>query len=186
MTSKRSTKEASTINISVIPVQSHRSVYKYINDDWGTMAYIIDRREIQQKFSDMELRYNCIYFLVGYEGTNEVIYVGQAKKRNDGESVLARLREHDKSQTEKYRDKWEWAVVVTNKNDSWSLDDLNALEHAFYAEIPQHQSLNGNNPNSGGADFSKYINPRMIVMVRISRLKSNKINDIIFCVKVFY
>ena len=120
------------------------------------MAYIIDRREIQNKFADPELRYNCIYFLFGYENNIEMCYVGQAKKRNDGESVLARLREHDKSTTEKYRDIWDWAVVVTNKNDSWTLDDLNALEHAFYAEIPTEHNLNGNTPNAGGADFEKY------------------------------
>ena len=45
---------------------------------------------------------------------------------------------------------------MTNKNGAWSLDDLNALEHAFYNEIPLEHSLNGNNPNSGGADYSTY------------------------------
>ncbi len=98
-------------------------------------------------------KYKFIYFLFGYENSKEVVYVGQAKKRNDGESVLKRLREHDKSSTEKYRDKWVWIVAVTNKNDAWGLDELNALEHAFYNEIPADQSLNGNNPNYGGADY---------------------------------
>ena len=73
-----------------------------------------------------------------------------------GESVLARLREHDQSTTEEYREVWNWAVVVTNKNDSWTLDDLNALENIFYSEIPAEQRLNGNTPNAGGADFTYY------------------------------
>ncbi|MBP3799924.1 MAG: Eco57I restriction-modification methylase domain-containing protein [Bacilli bacterium] len=157
MASKASKQKDNTINIHSYPVQMHVGSQKFVNDDWGTMAYIIDRREIQNKFADPELRYNCIYFLFGYENNMEMCYVGQAKIRNDGESVLARLREHDKSTTEKYCDVWDWAVVVTNKNGSWTLDDLNALEHAFYAEIPVEQNLNGNNPNAGGADFDSYI-----------------------------
>ena len=157
MASRASKQKDNTINIHSYPVQMHVGSQKFINDDWGTMAYIIDRREIQNKFADPELRYNCIYFLFGYENNMEMCYVGQAKIRNDGESVLARLREHDKSTTEKYCDVWDWAVVVTNKNGSWTLDDLNALEHAFYAEIPVEQNLNGNNPNAGGADFDNYI-----------------------------
>lgn len=157
MASRASKQKDNTINIHSYPVQMHVGSQKFVNDDWGTMAYIIDRREVQNKFADPELRYNCIYFLFGYENNMEMCYVGQAKIRNDGESVLARLREHDKSTTEKYRDIWAWAVVVTNKNGSWTLDDLNALEHAFYAEIPVEQNLNGNNPNAGGADFDSYI-----------------------------
>lgn len=157
MASRASKQKDNTINIHSYPVQMHVGSQKFVNDDWGTMAYIIDRREIQNKFADPELRYNSIYFLFGYENNLEMCYVGQAKIRNNGESVLARLREHDDSTTEKYRDIWDWAVVVTNKNGAWTLDDLNALEHAFYAEIPVEQNLNGNNPNAGGADFDSYI-----------------------------
>lgn len=155
----------STINIKSLPVQCHIGASKFVNDDWGTIAFSIPRNQIQNKFADMELRYNFIYFLFGYENSKEVVYVGQAKKRNDGESVLARLRKHDKSTTEKYRDKWEWIIAVTNKDDAWGLDDLNALEHAFYNEIPAEQNLNGNNPNSGGADYEAYID-------KINQIKS--------------
>ncbi len=154
-----------TINIKSLPVQCHIGASKFVNDDWGTIAFSIPRNQIQNKFADMELRYNFIYFLFGYENSKEAVYVGQAKKRNDGESVLARLREHDKSTTEKYRDKWEWIIAVTNKDDAWGLDDLNALEHAFYNEIPAEQNLNGNNPNSGGADYAAYVD-------KINQIKS--------------
>ena len=104
MASRASKKKDNTVNIHSYPVQMHVGSQKFVNDDWGTIAYIIDRREVQNKFADPELRYNCIYFLFGYENNLEMCYVGQAKIRNDGESVLARLREHDKSTTEKYRD----------------------------------------------------------------------------------
>lgn len=146
-----------TINIKTLNVKSHIGSAKYVNDDWGTVAFVIPRNELQMSFEDIELQYNCIYFLIGFENNKEMIYVGQAKKRNNGGSVLKRLREHDDSTTEKYRDVWDWVIVVTNKNDTWGLDDLNALENAFYHEIPAEQNLNGNNPNSGGADYEVYI-----------------------------
>lgn len=154
------TKKTSTqdiINIKSMPVQAHIGASKYVNDDWGTIAFVIPRNQLQLKFADIELRYNCIYFLFGFDQTTEKVYVGQAKKRNSGESVLARLREHDTSTTERYCDIWEWVIVCTGKGDTWSLDDLNALEHAFYNEIPIGQNLNGNNPNSGGANYDAYI-----------------------------
>ena len=90
------------INIKSLPVQAHIGASKYVNDDWGTIAFIIPRNQLQLRFADPELRYNCIYFLFGYDQTTEKVYVGQAKKRNNGESVLARLREHDTSTTERY------------------------------------------------------------------------------------
>lgn len=154
-----------TTNIKSMPIQYHIGASKFVNDDWGTIAFSIPRNQIQSKFVDIELRYNFIYFLFGYDEAKEVVYVGQAKKRNDGESVLKRLREHDKSTTERYRDKWSWIVAVTNKDDAWGLDDLNAIEHAFYNEIPSDQNLNGNNPNSGGADYEAYTD-------KISQIKS--------------
>ncbi len=149
-------KDNNTTNIIPVRLENHEYASKYINNDWGTIAFKIPRNEIQQKFEDDELRFNCIYFLIGLDEVTRKVYVGQAKKRNNGESVLARLREHDKSTTDWYCDIWTTAIVLTNKNGAWSLDDLNALEHAFYNEIPLEHSLNGNNPNSGGADYSTY------------------------------
>lgn len=154
-----------SVNVRSIQLQSHIGASKFVNDDWGTVVFVIPRNQLQSKFYDSELRYNCIYFLFGFDQTQEVAYVGQAKKRNNGESVLARLREHDVSTTDKYRDIWDWAVVCTGKENVWSLDDLNALEHAFYNEINIEQNLNGNNPNSGGADYTNYID-------KINQIKS--------------
>ena len=99
------------INIKSTPVQARIGASKYLNNDWGTIAFIIPRNQIKLKFGDIELRYNCIYFLFGFEGTKEKIYVGQAKKRNSGESVLERLREHDTNRDERYYDIWDWVVV---------------------------------------------------------------------------
>lgn len=155
----RAKKEAEnlTVNIKSMPIKAHAGASKYINDDWGTVAFFIPRNSLGLQFADIELQYNCIYFLVGFRDLEWLAYVGQAKKRNSGGSVLRRLREHSDSTTEKYRSDWDWVIVVTNKDDAWGLDDLNALENAFYHEIPTKKNLNGNTPNSAGADFNSYL-----------------------------
>lgn len=145
-----------TINIKSLPIQCHIGASKFVNDDWGTIAFSFPRTDLSLKFIDKELRYNSIYFLFGYEDGHEVAYVGQASKRADGESALARLRQHDKSTTEPYRDKWNWVIVVTNKDDTWGPTELDALESIFIGEVPKENNLNGRAQNNAGADISLY------------------------------
>lgn len=156
MARKTSVDKSNTINIKCVPVQAHIGALRFSNDDWKTIAFSFSRTDLAQKFADKELRYNSIYFLFGYEDGHEVVYVGQALKRKNGESVLARLREHDTSTEEKYRDKWNWVVAVTNEDDIWKSDELNALESIFIEEVPEEYSLNGRSQNNAGADNSLY------------------------------
>lgn len=153
---KKKVEKNNTINIKSQPVQAHIGAARFANDDWGTIAFSFPRTDLSLKFIDKELRYNSIYFLFGYEDGHEVAYVGQASKRKNGESALVRLREHDKSEEESYRDKWNWVIVVTNKDDTWGATELNALESIFIQEVPEKNNLNGRGQNNGGADISLY------------------------------
>ena len=152
--------EQGTINIKYAPMNvTGDTAFKCLNDDWGVVAFDIRRAQLEDssiQFGDKELQHNCIYFLIGRTGLKEMIYVGQAKKRNGGGYVLQRLREHAKSQTEPYREIWTRAIVVTGKEDTWGPTELNALEHIFYNEIPPENSLNGNNPNAGLDDLEQF------------------------------
>lgn len=148
-------KDSRQVNIIATPINTE-DVYEYSNADWGTIAFKMPRLALNSEIIAPELSNNCIYFLIGGKGDHKSVYIGQAKKRNAGGSVLKRLREHDSNITERYFNKWTHVVVVTNKNDTWTLDDLNALENAFYQLIPASRNLNGNTPNYGGADFKVY------------------------------
>lgn len=87
----------STIGIKMELIKNKLGAYKVYKDDWKTIGFVIPRNLIQSQFIEKELQYNCIYFLIGFDGIKEKIYVGQAKKRNNGGSVLYRLREYDVS-----------------------------------------------------------------------------------------
>lgn len=160
MAKRTSVDKSSTINIKSVPVQGHIGASRFSNDDWKTIAFSFPRTELTKKFADRELRYNSIYFLFGYEDGHEAVYVGQALKRGNGESVLARLREHDESTTEKYRDKWTWVVVLTNEDDTWGSTELYALESIFINEVgtvlPAECCLNSRGQNNGGANYDLY------------------------------
>ena len=149
--------KSDTINIKTQALQSRLGALRFTNSDWGVVAFLIPRDIIDATFADKELQYNSIYFLVGSEGAKEKVYVGQAKKRNGGGSVLIRLREHKKSYTEPYRDILNYAIVVTGKDDDWGATELNALEHILCNMVPAENNLNGNNPNAGGEiDYDIY------------------------------
>lgn len=119
-------------NIKEEVVQGHRFGKKLTNSDYGTVAFLLSRNDIlsdkkanANNFSDKELTYNCIYFLIGYEqnndSTTEMMYVGQAGIRNNGQSVLDRLNEHawKGNDPARYIDKWTDIVVVTNEKKAW-------------------------------------------------------------------
>lgn len=150
-------KKVATRNIQTIKIQGHINSFKYQDNDLGTIAITIPRSEIYDTFTENELFHNCLYFLFGNNGNKEVAYVGQAKKRNSNESVLNRIREHDKKEEESYNEKWNNVVIVTNKNDVWTIDDVCALEKAFFIEIGKDNRLNTQTPNYGGDDFERFM-----------------------------
>lgn len=173
--------EKSTINIKYEPMNIvGDSAFKCINDDWGVIAFDIRREQINNsriQFGDKELQYNCIYFLIGRDGLTEKIYVGQAKKRKGGGSVLKRLREHDSSETEPYRDIWSRIIVVTGKDDKWEPTDLNAIEHIFYNDIPTINRINGLDPNSGLSDLERFSEKVKQIKLYLATLKIEAFSD---------
>lgn len=64
-------------NIKSEPVINHRFGKKLTNSNYGTMAFLLQRGDILKNkeenassFSEIELTYNCIYFLIGHEQTD--------------------------------------------------------------------------------------------------------------------
>ena len=158
-------------NITDEILEGHRFGKKLTNKDYGTMAYLIPKSDIlpnkkdnENSFWDKELKYNCIYFLIGYEvdaqkkQSIEKMYVGQAGIRDNEESVLDRLWEHKWSGKDPivYSDKWTDIVVFTNEKGAWGATELDALEHIFWSLIPVGNRYNSIKPSCTGADVSMF------------------------------
>lgn len=169
MASKTSTKP---VGIQCEPVLGVRNVYKFSKKGSTTEAYVIDRESLSKSIPIKELQYPGIYFLIGdaLDGSDiRNVYVGKAglhnsKNKDENQAILGRLRQHDTSKTESYRDLWNFAVAITQYSvektsgstaelyGSWGLTEVSNLENIFYHNLPSNCKLNSAEPNLG-SDF---------------------------------
>lgn len=160
------------VGIQCEPVLGIRNVYKYSKKGSTTEAYVIDRESLSKSIPIKELQYPGIYFLIGdvRDGSDiRNVYVGKAglhnsKNKDENQAILGRLRQHDTSKTESYRDLWKFAVAITQYSvektsgstaelyGSWGLTEVSNLENIFYHNLPSNCKLNSAEPNLG-SDF---------------------------------
>jgi len=125
--------------------------------NWTGVAYKIPRTELDKCKERDDLKQSGVYFLFGAsDQTGEnVVYVGQAGVRKNGEGVLYRLQEHKRNQDKDY---WTEAVVFTTSNNSFGPTEISYLENRFCAiatKAGRYTVKNGNDPTSGNVTEEK-------------------------------
>ncbi len=77
-----------------------------------------------------DLTKSGVYFLFGAsdETDENVVYIGQAGERENGQGILYRLQEHKRNPDKDY---WTEAVVFTTSNNSFSPTEISYLENRF-------------------------------------------------------
>lgn len=125
--------------------------------NWTGVAYKIPRTELDQCKERDDLKQSGIYFLFGIsDQTGEnVVYVGQAGARKNGEGILFRLQEHKRNADKDY---WTEAVVFTTSNNSFGPTEISYLENRFCnlaKEAKRYQVKNGNEPTPGNVTEEK-------------------------------
>lgn len=116
------------------------------------VAFKINREDLKKSSERKELKQSGIYFLFGGTTNNsakEVVYIGQASCRKNGEGLLKRLLEHDRNPKKDY---WNEAVAVTTTDDTFYQTELNYLENYFSKlakEADRYIVKNGNEPPVG-------------------------------------
>lgn len=98
-----------------------------------------------------------VYFLLGKDDGSDKynIYIGQSINRKNGEGLLFRLIEHDKSNRETYRDKWNEAFCVSSTDDTLGATEISYLEHKFTdlaRKSERCEVSNKNEPNPGNVN----------------------------------
>src|SRR5690625_142656 len=85
--------------------------------NWTGIAYKIPRTELDKCKDRDDLSQSGVYFLFGTsDQTDEnMVYIGQAGVRKNGEGILCRLTEHKRNPDKDY---WTEAVVFTASNNS--------------------------------------------------------------------
>ena len=119
--------------------------------NWTGIAYKIPRTELDRCKDRDDLKQSGVYFLFGIsDDTNEnVVYIGQAGERKNGEGILYRLQEHKRNPDKDY---WTEAVVFTTSNNSFGPTEISYLEHRFCSlatEAKRYVVKNANEPTPG-------------------------------------
>lgn len=140
--------------------------------NWTGVAYKIPRTELDKCKGRDDLSQSGVYFLFGTsDQTGEnVVYIGQAGVRKNGEGILYRLQEHRRNPDKDY---WTEAVVFTTSNNSFGPTEISHLENRFtnMAVLAKRYLVkNGNDPTSGNiteekeSELEEFIDYAKIVM----------------------
>src|SRR5690625_2994307 len=125
--------------------------------NWTGVAYKIPRTELDKCKEREDLKQSGVYFLFGTsDDTGEnIVYIGQAGARKNGEGILHRLQEHKRDNSKDY---WTEAVVFTTSNNSFGPTEISYLENRFFnlaKEAKRYNVKNNVDPSSGNVTEEK-------------------------------
>lgn len=140
--------------------------------NWTGVAYKIPRTALDLCKERDDLKQSGIYFLFGTsdQSGNNVVYVGQAGARKNGEGLLYRLQEHKRNPDKDY---WTEAVVFTTSNNSFGPTEISYLENRFCGlalAANRYEVKNGNDPTHGNiteekeSELEEFVDYARIVM----------------------
>lgn len=125
--------------------------------NWTGLCFKIPRTSLDLCKDRKELKQTGVYFLFGKDDLTDknVVYVGQASVRKNGEGILNRLCEHNKNPDKDY---WTEAIAITTSNDSLGPTEISYLEHTFCKlakSAKRYEVKNGNDPTIGNLSEEK-------------------------------
>lgn len=99
--------------------------------NWTGVAYKIPRIDIDKCKDREDLKQSGVYFLFGTSDTTgkNVVYIGQAGARKNGEGILNRLQEHRLNPNKDY---WTETVAFTTSNNTFGPTEISYLENVFF------------------------------------------------------
>lgn len=140
--------------------------------NWTGLTYKIPRTEIEKCKGRNDLLQSGVYFLFGTSDQtgDNMVYIGQAGERKNGEGILSRLLEHKRNPDKDY---WTEAVVFTTSNNSFGPTEISYLENRFCRlakDANRYIVKNSNDPNPGNiteekeSELEEFIDYAKIVM----------------------
>ena len=140
--------------------------------NWTGVAYKIPRTALDLCKERDDLKQSGIYFLFGTSDQtgNNIVYVGQAGARKNGEGLLYRLQEHKRNPDKDY---WTEAVVFTTSNNSFGPTEISYLENRFCGlalAAKRYDVQNSNDPTHGNiteekeSELEEFVDYARIVM----------------------
>lgn len=140
--------------------------------NWTGVAYKIPRTTLDLCKERVDLKQSGVYFLFGTSDQtgDNIVYIGQAGARKNGEGLLYRLQEHKRNLDKDY---WTEAVVFTTSNNSFGPTEISYLENRFCGlalAAKRYKLKNGNDPTQGNiteekeSELEEFVDYARIVM----------------------
>ena len=140
--------------------------------NWTGIAYKIPRTELEKAKSIDYLKQSGVYFLFSTsdETQENIVYIGQAGIRKNGEGILNRLQEHKRNPDKDY---WTEAVAFTTTNNTFGPTEISYLENQFTKlaiDSKRYIVKNSNEPSLGHvteekeSELEEYIDYAKIVI----------------------
>lgn len=153
--------------------------------NWTGVAYKIPRTELDKCKERNDLSQSGVYFLFGTsdETGENIVYIGQAGVRKNGEGILYRLQEHKRNPNKDY---WTEAVVFTTSNNSFGPTEISYLENRFCSlaiEGKRYLVKNVNDPTSGNiteekeSELEEFIEYAKIIMGTLGHKLFEKLTE---------
>lgn len=154
--------------------------------NWTGVVYKIPRTELEKCKDRQDLSQSGVYFLFGTseQSGKDVVYIGQAGVRKNGEGILYRLQEHKRNPDKDY---WTEAVVFTTSNNSFGPTEISYLENRFCKmalEAKRYLVKNGNDPTLGNiteekeSELAEFIDYAKIIMGTLGHKVFEKLTEI--------
>lgn len=145
---------------------------KYTLPNWTGVIYKIPRTALGSCKEREHLQQSGVYFLFGKteERNENVVYVGQAGIRKNGNGLLGRILEHARNPEKDY---WTEVVAITTTNNTFGPTEISYLENQFTklaTNAKRYIVKNGNDPNPGNiteekeSELEEFIEYSKIVM----------------------
>lgn len=116
-------KHGKNINVFLMDGEATGRIKVSISN-WNGVAWKMPRTMLDECRTIDELNRSGIYLLFG----ENKVYVGQAEVRSTGEAIYKRILEHT---TDRLKDSWDEAVILTSQANTLGLTDISFLENYF-------------------------------------------------------
>ncbi|NLY08326.1 MAG: GIY-YIG nuclease family protein [Tissierellia bacterium] len=134
-------------------------IIKSTLSNWTGVIYKIPRTKLTSELvkNRQDLKQSGIYFLLGKdeETGKDLVYIGQAGNRKNGEGVLLRILEHTRDSHSEYFNE---AIVLTTQTNYFGPTEISYLENKFTSlakETNRYVIKNSNEPNIGNVTEEK-------------------------------
>lgn len=100
-------------------------------DNWTGLVYVVPRTSLNADGHPEAFEGTGVYLLLGQDADSgdDVVYVGQAVGRANGNGLVGRIREHVRREA---HDFWNRAILLSTLGDTFGPTEVTYLEHYFH------------------------------------------------------